>query len=204
MRDQIYSILDNPIVYKASQYIFAPGAEKNITIEILALLEKLPKPKSDDLILDVGCGPKSWLQKVGVQPIGLDLEQNYVDAYNAAGGKAHLGSADALPFDDEIFEAIWCIGVFHHIPDAGVKKSIEEALRVCKKGGYICIMDAVLPKSGITRPIAQFLRNIDRGQFMRKEAHLKSLFPNDMKWETNRFNYAYTGLEMLSLTAVKH
>jgi ubiquinone/menaquinone biosynthesis C-methylase UbiE len=203
MREKIYSILDKPIVYKAAQCIFGPGADKNITREISALMENLPKPARDDLILDVGCGPESWLQKVSVNPVGLDLEQSYVDAYNAAGGKAHLGSADALPFDDESFEAVWCVGVFHHVPDAVVQKSLQEALRVCKKGGYVCIMDAVLPRSGMTRPIAQLLRNMDRGQFMRKEAHLKSLFPTSVEWETNRFCYAYTGLEMLSLVTVK-
>ncbi|MEM9332391.1 MAG: class I SAM-dependent methyltransferase [Pseudomonadota bacterium] len=200
MSSRIYNILNNPTVYQLAQRIVGAGAETNVSRELGQTLDRLPDGAP---LLDVGCGPKSWLWKVGLQPIGIDIQDSYVEAYREAGGEAHLGSADNLPFEANSFHGVWSIGVFHHLPDQIVQGAIAEALRVCKTGGYVAVFDAVLPKNVMTRPLAYGLRKADRGEFMRKQEHLISLFPEKAKWQIDRFTYAYTGLEMLSIVAVK-
>jgi SAM-dependent methyltransferase len=191
----LYRVLDNPPIYTAAQLMFAPGAVDRLTRQIAALAERLPK---DGPVLDVGCGPQSWLWRIGLQPVGLDVEPAYVDAYIRAGGRAMVGSADAIPYGDTSFAGVWSIGVMHHLPDEVVTNAIREAIRVCRPGGYVAILDAVLPASVLRRPVAAFIRRLDRGQHMRREAALRALLDPFGPWTYTRFTYAGTGLEMLA------
>lgn len=194
----LYDILSRPAVYNLAMAALAPGAEGNIVREIAALLAALPRGEP---ILDVGCGPRSWLDRVGIAPVGLDVDPAYVRAYRARGGEAHQGSADALPFPDRHFAGVWCVGVLHHVDDRTASRALGEMLRVCLAGGYVAVMDAVLPRSALVNPLASAIRYLDRGRHMRTEAHLRGLFPNTVQWRFNRFRYASTGLEMLSCVA---
>ena len=200
MNSRLYNVLNHSAIYKLAQLVLGAGAQKNVPRKIRTLLATLPNGKR---LLDVGCGPESWLWKVGLDPVGLDIQKTYVESYRARGGEAHLSSADALPFKDESFSGVWCIGVFHHLPDSVVRSAIDEAIRVCSKGGYVVVMDAVMPKSMLTRPIAYLLRRMDRGEFMRTEDQLLAMFPSDQKWADERFSYAYTGLEMVAISCIK-
>lgn len=149
-------------------------------------------------LLDVGCGPTSWLWGEGLNPTGVDLIPNYVEAFNKNGrGKAVVGSCDALPFDSKSFFGVWCIGVLHHLDDEIAKKSISEMLRVCKSGGYVCIFDAVLPRSFWVRPLAYAIRKADRGGNVRLELAHRALF-SGLSVEFDRHSISYTGLESIS------
>jgi SAM-dependent methyltransferase len=54
-------------------------------------------------------------------------------------------SASALPFDDELFDAVVSNFVFHEVSDAKDKRElIKEALRVIKKGGHFAFQDLFL------------------------------------------------------------
>jgi SAM-dependent methyltransferase len=118
----LYRVLDHPLVYTAAQNIFAPGATTGLTRYIADMLDVLP---DSDSLLDVGCGPQSWLSRLGKQPAGVDIEPAYVDAYIRNGGKARLGSADELPYTEGSFFGLWCIGVLHHLPDETVMAAIR-------------------------------------------------------------------------------
>lgn len=191
----LYRVLNHPPIYNAAQSLFAPGAAANLTRHIAALMEPLPQ---DGPLLDVGCGPRSWLWRVGRKPVGVDIEPAYVDAYIRSGGQATLGSADAIPYDDASFAGVWSIGVMHHLPDDVAAGAIREAIRVCRPGGYVAILDAVLPVSALRRPVAAVIRRLDRGQHMRTEAGLRALTEPFGRWTYTRFTYSATGLEMLA------
>lgn len=121
-----------------------------------------------------------------------------MSTYVQQGGQAVQGSGAQLPFAQESFSGVWSIGLFHHLPDATAHDVLAEAIRVCRPGGYIAILDAVLPHSRWRRPLASVIRALDRGEFMRSEEKLKSLLPFFDKWKITRLTYAATGLEMLS------
>jgi SAM-dependent methyltransferase len=191
----LHGILENPAIYRMAQWIFAPGAEMVLTRHLRRLLNELP-PQAD--LLDVGCGPESWLFRFGLMPTGLDISERYVAEWQKRGARATVGSADALPFPDRSFGGIWSIGLLHHLPDDTVRRMMQECMRVCRhEGGYVTILDAVLPRKKWWRPMAYGIRRMDRGRFMRTEKELRALLSPEYNWHTHRLTYALTGLELL-------
>lgn len=199
-RARIYNLLSWPWIYRLSQRILAPGAVKRITEELSRRLAKLPPAER---ILDVGCGPASLLWTVNQQPIGLDFSLTYVKEYRRHGGEAFVGSADRLPFADASFDGVFTIGLLHHLSDEQAAKCITEMLRVCRPGGYVLVVDAVLPEPYWRRPLAWAIRMLDRGSFMRHECELAALLPSPNNWEKCRATYSLTGLESLTCTLAK-
>lgn len=189
-----YRLLEDPIIYKLSQALLGPGADRLLTKQLHKTAQTLG---SSGPVLDVGCGPASWLGKVGGQPLGLDLSFPYSVAFKNAGGIALTGSATALPLANSSFAGVWSIGLLHHLPEEAARQAIEEMLRVCKEGGYVAVLDAVLPVSLWRRPVAHLVRKLDRGRFMRSQAELVSLLPEGVGWEIRRFTYTLNGLEIL-------
>lgn len=190
----LYRLLEHPLAYRLSQLIFAPGATRLLVRRLDRLARQLP---ISGRLLDVGCGPASWLWQVGGHPLGLDLSFPYSLAFKNAGGIALTGSATALPLADSSFAGVWSIGLLHHLPEDAARQAIEEMLRVCKEGGYVAVLDAVLPVSPWQRPVAHLVRTLDRGRFMRSQTELVSLLPERAGWEINRFTYTLNGLEIL-------
>lgn len=190
---KIYQILDFPLLYSLPQHIFAPGADAYISKIIYRLLSELPKSKR---LLDVGCGPSSWLFKQNIKPIGLDINPSYIEKYNVV-AEGYVGSSDNLPFGSQSFDGIWSIGLLHHLSKKQAQGSIKEMMRVCNKGGYVVILDAVMPTTPIKQPLSYFIRKLDRGKFMRSSKQNKELLPNPNEWKISRFTYSYTGLELM-------
>jgi len=198
--ERLYRVLSRPHLYKWATALLAPGGGSRIVQEIRQLTLLLP---TGEPLLDVGCGPRSWLDRVGLSPVGLDVDSAYVRAYQARGGLAVHGSADEIPFRDGQFAGVWCIGVLHHLDDPTAQRAICEMQRVRRPQGYVAIMDAVLPRSALASPIPFAIRRLDRGRHMRSEAELRALFPDAAEWQFKRFCYSATGLEMLCCLSVK-
>jgi SAM-dependent methyltransferase len=195
MRDQLYSILDRPWAFRFARKVLAPGAEHALTGHIREMLSSLP---AGDPLLDLGCGPRSWLFYLGLRPVGLDLSPSYVKSYQNLGASGIVATAANVPFRSESFAGVWSIGLLHHLPEDVARAALTEAIRVCRPGGYVAVLDAVTPRSVRERPLAAFIRRLDRGAFMRNEESLRSLLPACDKWESTRFTFAATGLEMLA------
>lgn len=192
---KIYRLLDYPWIYRVARRILAPGAKDSYKIVLEELISMLPPA---DLILDVGCGPSSLLFSVGKHPVGLDPTMSYVAEFVAMSGeKAVVASAENIPFATHTFDAAWSIAVFHHLPTVVAMGSINEIMRVVKPGGYVVVIDGVLPQVMWHRPIAATVRRLDRGRFMRSQQELEALLPNREQWITRRKTYTRTGMEML-------
>ena len=193
MNASFYRLLDRPVAYALVQHLLAPGAERIITRRITDMLAAVPEGEP---LLDLGCGPTSWLSRVGLTPFGLDINPAYVAAYRTLGSPCVVASAVQIPFRDDSFGGVWSVGLLHHLPDDLVRKILYEAIRVSR--GYVAILDAVTPAVGWRRPLASTIRKLDRGKFMRSEQALEALLPGRGRWDCRRFTYAATGLEMLS------
>jgi len=194
MLKTFYHLLAYPPLYRLSQFLFAPGAEKLLTRKIR---ETSTKWQVSGTLLDVGCGPSSWLWKINMKPVGVDISFLYSQAYHQTGEIAVTGSATELPFANSAFDGVWTIGVLHHLPATEASLMILEMQRVCKPGGYVAVFDAVLPCSPWRRPMAYLVRKLDRGKFMRTQTELEDLLLQRSSWSINRFTYAINGLEML-------
>ena len=135
--------------------------------------------------------------------MGIDVSKSYLKQYRKNGATGILGSAEKLPFEGGSFDAIWSIWLFHHLSDEIAKKSILEMLRVCKKSGYILIIDAVMPVYNLSRPLAYIIRKLDRGRYVRNFNQNVNLLPNPSEWTIKRKTYSHTGLEMMVFKFIK-
>jgi len=190
----IEKLLDRPAFYRLVQNLLAYGANELVLNQIRAVRAKFPPAEH---ILDIGCGPKSWLWQVGEHPVGLDLTYSYCRAFHEETEPAVMGSAARLPFGPESFEEVWSIGMFHHLPDELMQQALDEMRRVCRGNGHVVVVDAVLPVRAWQRPLAYAIRRADRGRFVRSQAALESLLPERPQWSVERVPYSRTGLEIV-------
>ena len=193
----IYKILEIPYVYKVVQFILSIGGKKLIK-EILS--NNIGNQKYTGLMLDVGSGPSSKFADFGLDTIGLDISFEYISnlCKNHDSSKGVVASIDSVPLRANSFDAVFSLGLFHHVPDNIAKCGLAEILRVCKSGGQIIIMDAVLPEKKLKRPFASIIRKLDRGKYMRRQNDFQNLLPNSEKWEIQRITYNnITKVEML-------
>ncbi len=175
--------------------MLAPGVRFLLTRNLRTVMSEFSPGCS---VLDVGCGPSSYLAQLGIDPIGLDYSHEYIRQYRKSGHMGVVGSADVLPFQSRTFDSIWTIGVFHHLTDNSVREAVREMTRTCRPGGHVVV--AVMPRSGYRRPIAYMLRRLDRGRFMRSENQLLSLLNEavPLPKTSRRFTFTLNGLEAVA------
>ncbi|AXR65038.1 class I SAM-dependent methyltransferase [Leptospira mayottensis] len=120
---------------------------KNHSIPVMdrEIKKFLKKIKHNGIILDIGgCWGWHWRnipkERPDVKVVVIDfLRENLNHAKiflgNSIGKHVYLVHADAtsLPFQDQIFDGVWTVQTFQHIPD--FKKACNEAFRVLKKKG---------------------------------------------------------------------
>lgn len=192
MRALIDRLLESPWAYRLQGVLVGLGSAPTFLENVRRVARTLPPA---DRILDVGCGPESWLAHVGVRPVGLDVSLSYLRRLAESGGLAVAGSATALPVRCRSFDAVWSIGLLHHLPDEAAAAALREMVRTCRPGGWVVILDGVLPLVAWRRPLAHLIRRADRGQHMRPEVELRDLLPESIDWKCDRFTYTTTGLE---------
>lgn len=196
----IYRLLEYPRVYNICTYLLAPGYEKDLDDKIRLIISELP---TANRLLDVGCGPSSWLWHENLHPVGLDISLSYTSAFLSHGEAAVNASAECLPFSDGTFDGVWSIGLFHHLPNQIAKRAIAECVRVTTPGGYCIIFDNVFPEPVWSRPLAWLIRKMDRGRYIRRQMDLESLLCNREQWQCERFSYSLYGLEGLFCIFIK-
>lgn len=109
------------------------GQEANQRYGGIQVIENFVKQYelADDRVLEVGAG-SGQLQDLVDDYTGLDI---------AASARRYfhkpfvVGSATALPFEDNEFDAIWSVWVLEHVPNP--EQALREMRRVVKPGGLI-------------------------------------------------------------------
>ncbi|MBF8247683.1 MAG: hypothetical protein HW374_483 [Bacteroidetes bacterium] len=101
----------------------------------------------DKKVLEIGLGFGSLGQRLAENAseyVGVDISMDPVEMMNhrigmhGLRGFALKASAHLLPFEDESFDAVVSIGVFHHT--GNIEKCVDESLRVLKPGGRLLAM----------------------------------------------------------------
>jgi len=87
-------------------------------------------------VLDVGSG-RGYLQDVVDDYTGLDISSTAARFYQK---KFVLGSATAMPFADNSFDAIWSIWVLEHVPNP--EQALQEIRRVAKNDSLLYLSPA--------------------------------------------------------------
>ncbi|MER6316353.1 methyltransferase domain-containing protein [Streptomyces sp. NPDC001581] len=125
-------------------------AQVRLTDRLVDLLN----PRSDEYVLDVGCGtghPAIRLaQRTGARVLGVSVSSSQVAGATAASNSAGLSTrvefvqADAmkLPYEAGTFDAAWAIEMLFHVPDR--LHVLREIRRTLKPGGRMVLTDFVM------------------------------------------------------------
>lgn len=124
----------NQIAEKFSQTRRFPWAE-------FKYFESYIKPGFN--ILDAGSGSGrlyNFLKNKNIQYQGIDTSTNLVkiskDTYPEASFRE--GDITALPYNNDLFDLIFCVATLHHIPSSKLRaQTIREFNRVLKPNGYL-------------------------------------------------------------------
>lgn len=98
-------------------------------------------------VLEIGCGggtdtlqfarAGARVSAVDLTPHGVAVTREQLDNEGLS-ADLRVGDAETLPFADGSFDLVYSWGVLHHTPDT--RRAINEAIRVCRPGGKLCIM----------------------------------------------------------------
>ena len=105
---------------------------------------------STDRFLDLGCGLGAALEHAtvsGATTAGIDPSPSMVERASERVPEAdvRLGSAEAIPFDDDAFTAALSASTYHHWADADA--GLSEVRRVLASGGRLLIVERKLKRS---------------------------------------------------------
>jgi SAM-dependent methyltransferase len=98
---------------------------------------------NDSSILDVGCGKgfmiHDFIDKLpNARFAGLDISKYCLDnSISTATPYLIEGSCDKLPWNDNSFDLVISIATIHNLDLNGVKKSLEEIVRVTRRNAFI-------------------------------------------------------------------
>ena len=119
----------------------------------LQLAEKL-QVKNSSYVLDVACGLGQFLaacSQRGAKIAGVDLSEQAISLCKITlpEGTFHACSAERLPFDNDEFDLVTCLGSLEHFIDP--KSAIKEMIRVAKADASFVIL--VPNKDFLTRKL---------------------------------------------------
>jgi SAM-dependent methyltransferase len=94
-------------------------------------------------ILDVACGKGEWLvaaSEQGALPAGIDLSSVAIGVCRTSlpDGEFHVGPAEELPFPDNRFDLVSCLGSLEHFVEPD--RALREMLRVAKPDARFLIL----------------------------------------------------------------
>ncbi len=122
-------------------------------------------------VLDVGCGPGDLARYFEPSDyVGIDVSEEYIQhARRNHGGTFHSLPAERIGELTGPFDLTVMFGVFHHLSDESVRKTLEGLAQLLKRQGRFVLMEAVWPSYRWDLP-GYVLRKLDRGQFVRTRA----------------------------------
>ena len=137
------------------------------TVEVKKLVQICNFPVGER-VLELGCGSGygTKLIKKHFKPekiSAIDLDERMIKIANKNNTDANItfivGDATKLPFSNNTFDAVFELGIIHHIPNW--RDSIKEIFRVLKPGGQIIIEDLSLEtfNSFIGKFLKRFFRH---------------------------------------------
>jgi ubiquinone/menaquinone biosynthesis C-methylase UbiE len=80
-------------------------------------------------VLEIGCGVGRLMRP---NWCGVDISSNMLDIASERKPDCHFRLTDGrtIPYDDEVFRAVYSVLVFQHLDEDGIKAYIKEAYRV--------------------------------------------------------------------------
>lgn len=192
-------ILSVPAVYNLFSRMMAGNARQEF-------VHTYVKPKENDKILDIGCGPGNVLGCIPfpVDYTGVDVDQNYIThAAKEYGNKGRFlcqfANRTTFP-ESDVYDIVIASGLIHHLTDDAARELFETAHHVLKKGGRLVTLDGCYVDG--QNPIARMILSRDRGQHVRTqdayEKIARGVFADvktNIHHKLSRFPYTYIIME---------
>jgi ubiquinone/menaquinone biosynthesis C-methylase UbiE len=145
----------------------------------LRRLAKKTGIQKDQQVLDVACGAGNWLlacSKLGASTSGVDLSEKAISICNSIlpQGEFYSTPAESLPFEDNKFDVVSCLGSLEHFVDPG--KALNDMVRVAKDDATFILL---VPNADfLTRRIGLFsgTYQVDAKEHVRTLEEWNSLF----------------------------
>lgn len=134
---------------------------------------------SGSAVLDVACGLGEWLkvcEDKGASVAGIDLSEKAIDVCRQvmADGEFHAQAAESLPFADNRFDLVTCLGSLEHFVDP--VGSLREMVRVAKPDATFLLL--VPNKDFLSRKLGLFggTYQVDAKEVVRTLPEWEALF----------------------------
>lgn len=173
--DQIGAIRD---FYNNVYHAGADSAHEEYRGHYQRLFQRL-KLSKDHRVLDVACGTGGWLRtcaRQGCGVAGIDLSDRAIDICKSQlpGGDFYAQPAESLPWEDDRFDVVTCLGSLEHFVDPVA--SLREMCRVAKPDAVFVIL---VPNADfLTRRLGFFggTRQVDAKEVVRSLDEWQRLF----------------------------
>jgi SAM-dependent methyltransferase len=138
-------------------------------------LRRALRPTPSDLVLDVGCGTGRYARLWDCRYLGLDADEGYVRyAARIRPGRVLMADGTRLPVRDASVDAVFCLGVLHHLDDKAASRMVGELRRVCRDGGTFAMLEPLAPEPKDGR-FRHWLAGYERGEHFRRYDALAAL-----------------------------
>lgn len=174
----IKKILSIPQIYTLWQNIVGDSKLRKI------YCRDYVKAKSNDRILDIGCGPANMVPYLpsNIDYIGFDDSELYIknakkkflNSENSGNYSFFCERVNLAQDFEEKFDIIMANAILHHINDDEAEKLISFASRNLKAGGRFITLDGCFTEN--QSKIEQWLLKNDRGKFVRTKEDYFKLF----------------------------
>ena len=126
--------------------------------------------------LDFGCGTGEFAPCFPpAHYTGVDVAPYYVQyAGKHYAGQFAVTSGAAIGLASQRFDATLVLGVFHHMPDALVRRSVAELHRVLKPGATMLVMEDTPPPDP-WNVAGHLMHWLDRGGYIRTDEEYRAL-----------------------------
>jgi SAM-dependent methyltransferase len=149
---------------------------------LLALLVEAAEAGTEDVALDVACGPGlvvCALARAVRHATGLDVTPAMLERARTLARERRLenvawvrGEVDRLPFPDATFSVVTSRFAFHHLTEPAA--ALAEMRRMCRPGGRVVLMDLAAspdPEKGAA---------FERMEKLRDPSHVRALALDEM------------------------
>jgi len=162
----------------------------------LKQIAEISKRFAGKRVIDLGCGGGHVSYAVAPHVgsvVAYDLSVDMVSAVASEASKRGLGNietaqgpAEALPFPDASFDAVFCRYTAHHWPD--VRRGLREARRVLKPDGIAVFEDIVAPEQPV---FDTFLQTFE---MMRDPSHVRDYTMSEWVEIASQAGFMLTGV----------
>jgi ubiquinone/menaquinone biosynthesis C-methylase UbiE len=92
------------------------------------------------MVLNIGVGSgflEQHLVSKGWRVRSLDPTESAIQKLRQMGIEADMGFIEALPYEDDTFDVVFCSEILEHLSAGQIKTGLKESFRVLKPGGYL-------------------------------------------------------------------